>query len=828
MRTCFIGFIFLLSSSAFLLAQTPIAQFSFDENTGDVTTLESIGQASFSVANHFQKPEHPDAPHGRALRLDGYSTWAFHNSFTLPGITKKMAVEIWYATECFNEKSVGLISQLTGSAGFAIKVSPYGKLFCQYYADNQNYFFTSVQSIKTYQWNHIFLQIDLDAKKTQLYVNGELWAEQTLGEHNHLSLANTVMYLGRGNDSPDFQGFLLSAANGAIDEVQIFNQEFTPQAITARYNAIGYMETDLFIDHHIRHAGDHLRPRYHVMPNTSWANESYGLTYYDSTYHLFFQKNPNSPTLYFMHWGHWSSPDLVTWKEERIALAPQAGFSGFGCWSGTTTYDENGIPVIAYTGVNGQKAGIGIAHPVDSQLIKWETLPGNPVIPNPPANFPHLDFRDPYIWKEDDGTYYMIVGSGLQNNGGGILFSYKSQNLTDWQTILPIYQNNNVAQSGKFWEMPSFQKMENGDYILIVTPVFNGAPAQALYWVGSFADEKFTPYNPAPQPFEHITRNLLSPAFGRDEADRLTYIGIIPEDRDVNDQIAAGWRQTFSIPRVARLLEDGRIGHYPHPNLCRLRRNNVPIENREIATGSNFNLPEIQGDQYEIDMVIVPEPGAQFALQIFKNQAATLFTSIYGDLKTNKLGINRNLSSPYPTTEDTRFAPYVFRDTVRLRVFVDHSIAEVFVDNLAVISARVYPGENQQLIDFVVPDGKVTIKRLDFWELGDKEEPFQAETCEPDYLPEAFLSGIFENIPSVKRLHVSPNPTRDTLFLNLAEKSTHRLFDMKVYDAGGRLIIHNPNFNAVGDLDVSKLPNGSYFLLLNNADGSFAGNFFKQ
>ncbi|MCC6723964.1 MAG: GH32 C-terminal domain-containing protein, partial [Saprospiraceae bacterium] len=799
----------------------------FDENTGETMTLESIGQTSFSVANHFQKPEHPDAPHGRALRLDGYSTWAFQNSYTLPNISKKMAVEIWYATECFNEKSVGLISQLAGGAGFTIKVSPYGKLFYQYYADNQNYFFTSIQSLKTYQWNHIFLQIDLNAKKTQLYVNGELWAEQTLGNHDHLSFANTVMYLGRGNDSPDFQGFLLSAANGALDEVRIFNQTFTPTEINTRFNAIGYLETDLFVDHNIRHAGDHLRPRYHVMPNTSWANESYGLTYYDSTYHLFFQKNPNSPTLYFMHWGHWSSPDLVTWKEERIALAPQPGFSDFGCWSGTTTYDENGVPVIAYTGVDGQKAGIGIAHPLDNQLIKWETLPDNPVIPNPPPNFPNMDFRDPYIWKEGS-TYYMIVGSGLQNNGGGILFSYKSQNLTDWETILPIYQNNNVAQSGKFWEMPSFIKTENGDYILIVTPVFNGAPAQTIYWVGSFVDEKFTPYNNLPQPFEHITRNLLSPSFGRDETGSLTYLGIIPEDRDANDQIAAGWRQTFSIPRVARLLEDGRIGHYPHPNLCRLRKNNVHIENREIAEGTNFNLPEIQGDQYEIDMVIVPEPDAQFALQIFKNEAATLLTSIYGDLKTNKLGINRNLSSPYLTAEDNRFATYVFQDTVHLRLFVDHSIVEVFVDNLAVISARVYPGENQKLIDFVVPAGKVKIERLDYWEMGDKEESFQPEICEPEYLPEAFLSGIFESLQPIKRMHLSPNPTHDTLQLNLGEMSEHRLFDMRIYDANGRVFIQNQSFNPTNKLDISKLPNGNYFLLLNNVDGSFVGNFFKQ
>jgi sucrose-6-phosphate hydrolase SacC (GH32 family) len=814
----------LLTFSSF--SQAPVVQFSFEENTGDLTTLDSVSMTTLSIANHFQKPERIEAPQGKALRLDGYSTWASSTNFTIPNVTKKMAVEIWYATEAFNEQSAGLVSQISGSQGFTIKVTPYGNIFAQFFADGQTYFFSTIQTLEKYRWNHLFFQVDLDEKKAQIFVNGELWSTKQIGQHNQLAFSNSTFYLGRGNDSPLFGQFLLSASNGALDEVNIFNQTFTPSEIAARFEEVGLVETELEIKPALRHEGDHLRPQYHVMPNTSWTNESYGLTYYQGKYHLFSQKNPNSPTLYFMHWGHYSSPDLVSWKEERIALAPKPGFSDFGIWSGTTVLDENGTPVIAYTGVDGQKAGIGMAFPLDTNLIEWEVAPQNPVIPSPPAGYAHMDFRDPYIWKEGS-TYYMVVGSGLQNNGGGILFSYKSTDLLNWTSILPIYQNSNYVVGGRFWEMPAMLKFDNGDYALVVTPLFVGKPAETVYWLGTFSNDKFSPYQNEPKKFEHLTRHLLSPSFGYDEEGRLTYLGIVPEDRDVNDQIAAGWRQTFSLPRVARLLEEGRIGHYPHPNLCRLRLDSVHIENRTISSGTNFNLPEIEGNQYEIDAVLIPEPNTKFSLQLLKNAAASLFTSVDFDLTINRLGLNRLLSSPYSTTENNRFDEYVFGDTVRLRVFVDHSIVEVFVDNLAVISTRVYPGEDQRLVDFVVPQGSVKIERLDFYELGAKEGSYPTKTCPPDDLPGAFYSGIFDLSSIDVELSAYPNPVVDFLTIQTPEELIPP-FEAKIYSADGQQCLQKNIAHTTDSLNVKELLPGLYYLQLTDGKKTGVVPFYKH
>ncbi len=51
-------------------------------------------------------------------------------------------------------------------------------------------------------------------------------------------------------------------------------------------------------------------------------------------------------------WGHASTRDLVHWKHEPIALEPSAkGWDAAGVWSGCSTVDEHGQPVILYTAV---------------------------------------------------------------------------------------------------------------------------------------------------------------------------------------------------------------------------------------------------------------------------------------------------------------------------------------------------------------------------------------------------------------------------------------------------------------------------------------------
>jgi len=71
---------------------------------------------------------------------------------------------------------------------------------------------------------------------------------------------------------------------------------------------------------------------------------------------------------------------------------------------------------------------------------------------------------------------------------------------------------------------------------------------------------------------------------------------------------------------------------------------------------------------------------------------------------------------------------------------------------------------------------------------------------------EATTSGIAEN--TEKNIKFFPNPTADKLNLTFAEKASN----LKVLDIMGREVHSQAKVELESQLDVSQLPNGTYFL----------------
>jgi beta-fructofuranosidase len=791
-----------------------VARFCFDGTSGDQETVDSVGADRYFIKNHFNRPEFISGIHQQALRLDGYSTWIESSSFQLPTITNTLSIEMWYATEAFSPKGAAFVYQMNNSGGYALYLDPFGKIFFEFFADGKKYTLQSYNKIKKYTWNYIVAYIDLPNRIAKVLVNGEFFCQWQLDVHQNINLVDDVFYVGRHAATDEYDGYPLRVLNGAIDELVFSKQIVSDDEILAEYMRSKDSIPDLTIDAQLRHQGDFIRPQYHPMPNTSWANENYGMTYYKGKYHMFFQKNPNFPSLYFMHWGHLSSPDLVQWKEEIIPIAPEEGFESFGNWSGTTVTNDDGEPVIIYTGVDGAKAGIGIATMLDDNLLRWEKPDSNPLISSPPSSYYHMDFRDPYVWKQG-AYYYMVVGSGLQNNGGGILFSYRSTDLENWVAIDPIYKRTDVNITGVFWEMPAIFPINSSDYLLCVTPL-PANKAQSIYWIGSFENEKFIPYDEKPKYIEFISGNLLSPAFGRDADGALIYSGIIPESRSVEDQKAAGWRHTFSLPRELRLLDDGKtLGQIPHPNLARLRKDTIQFTHREVIKNDKFNIPEISGQQLELEFMVQASSDGIFQMQFLKNEDEQEYTAVRVDMALGKIAMDKRWSNL--GTNDRIYKSGVYplssNNQVYFRIFIDHSTVEVFIDNISVFSFRTYPSRTaSDKVDFIVESGDVTINSFKGYHLKSKDEMMGVEVYKSENLPGSFplyLSPLYSE-KSDDIFSVFPNPCSEILHIR---KFTEQALSWNLYDIQGYIVLCGLD----GEIDVSALRGGVYFIEIKNS-----------
>ena len=64
------------------------------------------------------------------------------------------------------------------------------------------------------------------------------------------------------------------------------------------------------------------------------------------------QWNPAAPKWGHIYWGHVMSKDLAHWQRVPTGLVPDTLFDFDGVFSGSASLQEDGQPVILYTGVS--------------------------------------------------------------------------------------------------------------------------------------------------------------------------------------------------------------------------------------------------------------------------------------------------------------------------------------------------------------------------------------------------------------------------------------------------------------------------------------------
>ncbi len=217
------------------------------------------------------------------------------------------------------------------------------------------------------------------------------------------------------------------------------------------------------------------RPVFHLSPMTGWMNDPNGFSYYKGKYHMFYQYNPYDTNWGPMHWGHAVSEDMLNWEHLPAALAPDHDYDNVGgCFSGSAETLSDGRQLLMYTGVAREQQEDGSMIDIQTQCmavgdgIQYTKYEGNPVLTaaDLPDGASRIDFRDPKMWRSEDGNFYCVVGSRPADGSGQIIL-YESENGFDWKFNQILIQNKN--RFGKMWECPDFFELD-GKWVLLVSP----------------------------------------------------------------------------------------------------------------------------------------------------------------------------------------------------------------------------------------------------------------------------------------------------------------------------------------------------------------------
>jgi sucrose-6-phosphate hydrolase SacC (GH32 family) len=480
--------------------------------------------------------------------------------------------------------------------------------------------------------------------------------------------------------------------------------------------------------------GDRYRPQYHLMPDAGWMNEPHAPFYYSGQYHLFFQKNPFGPFWHQIHWGHWVSPDMVHWRELPIALAPEDdGLATDGIWSGSATYAADGSPVLFFTAGNdtakpNQRTGMATPHDLrDPDLVRWDKYP-TPVTLQKEGQGRYGEFRDPFVFR--DGArqrWFQLVGSSLPGRSGTALV-YESTDLRNWTPRGPLFSIDASRFPGfdATWELPVLLPIGTGTDGRERHVFLNDVRGQAYYWTGVFdaASARFAPDVEAPRTFDVGQRHFSGPSgFVDPKTGRSIVFSIAQGERKLQDEWDAGWAHNGGLPIMLSLGADGDLRLAPISEVASLRGQLlVGLRDASVAEAAAA-LATVHGDALEIELELAPSAAAGkrgLSVRVAPGQAEQ--TDLYVDTANKRLEIDRTRTSGEHDYGVQGGALDLAGEPLRMRMFLDRSMVEAYVNERKSLTSRIYPARSDADGLALLAAAGDRISSLKVWSMGSKDK----------------------------------------------------------------------------------------------------------
>ena len=497
-----------------------------------------------------------------------------------------------------------------------------------------------------------------------------------------------------------------------------------------------------------RKSGDPHRPIYHYVNPENTLNDPNGLCFWQGRWHLFYQGYP--PEDPRVHWGHAISDDLIHWRDLPYAIYPDPEEC---CFSGATLVEDDRVIAMYH----GTQVGNMVATSSDPLLLNWEKVTGQAVIPTPPQDDSPQEYTvfDPCIWKK--GDYYYSLSAGMLPDGPGgkriaADFLFRSKDLATWEYLHPFTEDDRFTlvgddgacpyfwPIGDRWILPFFSHMSGGQYLL-----------------GDYDMErdKFVVTSAGLFNFGASTPSgVHAPSATPDGEGGVIIIHNMNPGHPSED-----WNQIMSLPRRVTLGEhEDELKIEPAGDVEALRGEHVHIDDTVLPANEELVLEGISGNAMELIVEIDANNAPMVELNVLRSPNREEYTRIaffedrgfrmHRDLPESGallasgtsavptfgaprrvpvmqsiVSLDTSYSSTLPDalSRPPETAPIVLTDDepLRLRVFIDKSIVEIFVNDQQCIAARVYPGRDDSVGVSLRAQGSAAIlESLDAWQMS--------------------------------------------------------------------------------------------------------------
>jgi len=177
----------------------------------------------------------------------------------------------------------------------------------------------------------------------------------------------------------------------------------------------------------------------------------------------------------------------------------------------------------------------------------------------------------------------------------------------------------------------------------------------------------------------------------------------------------------MSLPRVLSLGDDGQLRMDVPEEIEALRYGAFKRDDFVLQSDADWAVDGIGGNSLELFIDMESAEASEYGVKVCVSPDGQEETSVFYDAVEGKLKVDTRKSGPEDTPKTVEAAPFRLKDgeRLKLRVFVDKSVVEVFANSRQAVMRRIYPSQADSVgVSLFSTGGATKVHALEAWNIA--------------------------------------------------------------------------------------------------------------